>query len=260
MSSDDLPARTSHPDPTTVLAVSGVLDSTTYLSVRNALVDAATEATGCLVVDVRDLEVPAPSAWTVLSSAAWLVRGWPGVRMAVVADPIRMSELRRGGVTRSVPAYSSMDTALERMTEDLGTRVTHRTRATIPRDAGSPIAAARVAVADAVEKWDPDFVSLALVLATILVRNVLAHTSSDPDISIEVHHSDRLIVAVSDDSPDLPVRVEDADGGTPIASGLSVLTSLSRHWSYTPRGSGKTVWAVIGPEEVARFTGPGRPD
>lgn len=129
---------------------------------------------------------------------------------------------------------------------------------TIRRDIGSPIAAARAAVADAVGKWDRDFVSLALVLTTVLVRNALVHTSADPEIAIEVRGSDQLFVAVSDDSSDVPARVEDEHGHTRAASGLAVLTTLSRQWSYTPRGTGKTVWAVIGPEEVARFTDPER--
>ncbi|MCK8614698.1 sulfate transporter [Gordonia sp. C13] len=253
MSTDDFSVRASQQDPATVLAVSGVLDSTTYLRVRDAIVKSATDAPKCLIVDVRGLEVPAPSAWAVLTSAAWLVRGWPGIPVGVVADPVRLAQLRRGGITRSVPAFPSLDVALDRMAEGRSSLVTQRVRTTIPRGVGSPLAAARGAVADAVEKWNPDYVPLALVLATILVRNVLAHTSSDPDLWIEVHNSDRLFVAVSDNSSEAPARIEDPRGSTPAASGLALLTSLSRHWSYTPRGTGKTVWAVIGPDEVARF-------
>ncbi|CNJ97610.1 stas domain-containing protein [Mycobacterium tuberculosis] len=31
-------------------------------------------------------------------------------------------------------------------------------------------------------------------------------------------------------------------------SGLAIVDALSREWGSTPTSSGKTVWAVIGPE------------
>ncbi|OUC80002.1 hypothetical protein [Gordonia lacunae] len=258
MSTDDLSVRALRRDAATVLAVSGVLDSRTYLTVRDAIVKAATDAPDCLVVDVRALDVPTASAWSVLTSAAWLIRDWPNVPVAVVADPARLDHLVRSGITRYVPAYRSLDAALDHVTERRDIRVTHRARTVIPRHGPAPLDAARGAVVRAVEDWNPDFVRLARLLTTILVGNVLRHTHADPDIRVEVHGTGRLVVAVSDDSPTVPVRVEDTHGDTPIASGLAVLALLSRHWGYTPTGNGKTVWAVVGAEEVARFDEPDR--
>ncbi|MBD0860375.1 sulfate transporter [Gordonia sp. zg691] len=262
MSSDDLSVRALRRESATVLVVSGVLDSSTYLEVRDAVVKAATDAPECLIVDVRELRAPSSSAWSVLTSAAWLVREWPNVPIAAVADQIRMRELIRGGITRYVPAYSSLDSALDHIGDHQATRVTHRTRTTVPRYIGSPVAAARGIVVDTVEGWNIDYSALASLLTTILVSNVLAHTHSDPDIRVEVHGNTRLIVAVSDESADLPLRAEDTSGHTPVASGLALLTSLTRHWGCTPTAGGKTVWAVAGPGEVARFSEsmPSRPD
>ena len=42
-------------------------------------------------------------------------------------------------------------------------------------------------------------------------------------------------------------------------SGLAIVDALSRAWGSTPTSSGKTVWAVIGPENQLKLTSRGDP-
>lgn len=76
-----------------------------------------------------------------------------------------------------------------------------------------------------VEKWltawsQTDLISVTKVIVTSLVENVLKHTDSPPGLRLE-SKGDTVTVAVEDDS---------------------------RTWGTAPTPSGKTVWAVIGPE------------
>jgi hypothetical protein len=54
-------------------------------------------------------------------------------------------------------------------------------------------------------------------------------------------------IAVSDESTAPAVRRLPPANGIDV-SGLAIVEALSRAWGSTPTSSGKTVWAVIGPE------------
>jgi hypothetical protein len=54
-------------------------------------------------------------------------------------------------------------------------------------------------------------------------------------------------IAVSDESTSPAVRLPSPDKGIDV-SGLAIVDALSRAWGSTPTSSGKTIWAVIGPE------------
>src|ERR1700734_2768047 len=62
-----------------LLTVEGVLDSSTYLQLRDAIVAAALDEPQAVLVDVNGLDVPASSAWAVFTSARWLLNTWPGI-------------------------------------------------------------------------------------------------------------------------------------------------------------------------------------
>lgn len=64
--------------PVLVLRVEGILDSTTYMKLRDSIVTAALEVPTAVVVDVTSLRIPAPSACAVFTSARWQVSRWPG--------------------------------------------------------------------------------------------------------------------------------------------------------------------------------------
>ena len=55
------------------------------------------------------------------------------------------------------------------------------------------------------------------------------------------------LIAVSDESTAPAQRLPSPAQGIDV-SGLAIVDALSRAWGSTPTPSGKTVWAVIGPE------------
>src|SRR5437588_11501453 len=67
-----------------VLTPHGLLDSSTYLSLRDRIIKAALEEPEAVIIDVADLCVPAESAWAVFTSARWHVDIWPEVPIMLV--------------------------------------------------------------------------------------------------------------------------------------------------------------------------------
>jgi hypothetical protein len=80
----------------------------------------------------------------------------------------------------------------------------------------------------------------------VFVENVLEHTAGVPVMRLEAQGTTATI-AVSDASNTPAVRLPSPAKGIDV-SGLAIVDALSRTWGSTPTGSGKTVWAVIGPE------------
>lgn len=229
-----------------LLTVDGVLDSSTYLKLRDAVIKAALEEPLAVLVDVNALDVPASSAWSVFTSARWHVSRWPDVPIALVCGHSgRRRTIERTGVTRYVPVYSAIDAALAAVTD--GRRARRRARAEFPASLAS-LRSAREFVAECLTEWSQqDLVPIATVVVNVFVENVLQHTASDPVLMVE---SDGTAVSISvqDESTTPAARHEDPYRGGERVSGLAIVASVSRAWSSTPTPSGKTVWAVIGPE------------
>jgi hypothetical protein len=57
-----------------------------------------------------------------------------------------------------------------------------------------------------------------------------------------------VAVSVQDVSSAPAARHEDPRRGGERISGLAIVASVCRAWGNAPRPSGKTVWALIGPE------------
>ena len=91
-----------------------------------------------------------------------------------------------------------------------------------------------------------DLIPVALVVVNVFVENVLEHTGGAPMMRIESDGTTATI-AVSDDSSAPAMRLPTPLKGIDV-SGLAIVAALSRAWGSTPTSSGKTVWAVIGPE------------
>lgn len=91
-------------------------------------------------------------------------------------------------------------------------------------------------------------IPVAKVVVTALVENVLRHTESEPGLRMEFDGA-KVTVAVEDAS-NRPAGVRERPAAQGPPSGLRILTSLCRAWGNAPTTSGKTVWAVIGPENV----------
>lgn len=232
---------------TTVLTVGGLLDTTTYHALRDTIIKAALDEPAAVLIDVARLRVPAPSAWVVFTSARWHVCRWPEVPILLVCEDVACREtISRNGVTRYVPAFATVEAAIDSLSGSGLHRYRRRARAQLPAMLTSP-RRSRDLVTEWLTAWSqPDLIPVAKVVATAFVENVLQHTDSRPVILLET------------DGATVTVAVEDAGGGSVVlrekgkangaASGLRVVAALCRMWGTLPTPVGKTVWAVMGPE------------
>jgi anti-anti-sigma regulatory factor len=230
-----------------LLAVEGVLDSSTYLKLRDAIIKAALDEPRAVLVDVNALDVPASSAWSVFTSARWHVSTWPDVPIVLVcAHTGRRATIARTGVTRYVLAYASVEAALGALTHD-HRRSRLRARAELPASLAS-LRTARQMVAERLTTWSQrELIPVATVIVNVFVENVLQHTISAPVLVLESNGA-TVSVSVQDGNSVPAARHEDAYRGGDRVSGLAIVASVCRAWGSMPTPSGKTVWAVIGPE------------
>ncbi|GAA4542644.1 STAS domain-containing protein [Mycobacterium paraffinicum] len=230
-----------------ILVADGVLDSSTYRGLRDAVIKAALDEPRAVIVDVDRLCVPTASAWTVFTSARWHVSIWPDVPILLVcSQPTARRAIRAGGVARYVPVHPSRESALN-AARIRSIHVRRRARTELPRAPGS-LGLARAAVTDWLTEWEcRSAIPVASTVATVFVENVLDHTDSMPVLIVE-SFSDDVTVAVEDRSARLPGRHEDADRGAEMVSGLAIVSALCRTWGSTPTPTGKTVWALVGRE------------
>lgn len=95
----------------------GVLDSSTYRTLRDEIIKAALDEPAAVVVDISDLEVPTESALAVFTSARWHVGSWPEVPIMLVCRTIAgRSAVARNGVSRFVPVHPSVEAAMDAST------------------------------------------------------------------------------------------------------------------------------------------------
>ncbi|AKS32625.1 STAS domain-containing protein [Mycolicibacterium goodii] len=232
----------------TLLMVDGVLDSTTYREVRDTVIKAALSEPRAVIVDVSRLQVPAESAWSVFTSARWHVCVWPDVPVVLVCDHTAgRSSLQRNGIPRYVPVCSTLDQACAAVLTGEMSPLRRRARAHLPA-VHSSVRRSRELVTDWLLNWSlTRYIPVACVVTDALVENVLEHTLSAPKIMLE-SRGDTVTVAVEDESQAPAVRHEDPYRGGGRLSGLALVASIARSWGCTPTTTGKTVWAVIGPE------------
>lgn len=228
----------------------GVLDARSYLPVRNALVKNATDSPAAVIAEVDQLAATTESAWTVLTSASWLLRRWPGIPLAVVASSDRRRrELTRNAITRYVSVHSSVAAAIEAVHSG-PSAPSPRLRARFERPrTPSVLIQMRDLVTETLTEWDrADCIPAARCVISVLVGNVLQHTDSDLDLRIELR-GDHLTLAMRDGNPAPALLRESATPSNVHVSGLAILSSLSHSWGTAPADDGKTVWAVLGPEQ-----------
>ena len=159
-----------------VLTPHGVLDSSTYRSLRDRIIKAALEEPQAVIVDVTDLVVPSESAWVVFTSARWHVGTWPEVPIMLVCEhPAGRSAIARNGVTRYVPVYPSIEAAIDSVS-CVGVPVRRRTRAELPAQLTS-LSRARELVTEWLTAWSQtELIPVTKVVVTAFVENVLQHT------------------------------------------------------------------------------------
>lgn len=235
--------------PASLLVTDGVLDSTTYRSLRDTIIKAALEVRAGVLIDVSGLVVPAGSAWSVFTSARWHVSVWPDVPIVVVCSHAAgRAAIAANGVARYVPVYAGRKQALDAVCETAW-HARRRARADLLMTQES-LAVARALVRQWLTAWAQDsFIPVATTVATALVDNVLRHTYSAPSLIVE-NKRDVVTIAVEDYSHQLASRHEDPARGAEAVSGLAIVAGLCRVWGCAPTPTGKTVWAVIGPENI----------
>ena len=202
-----------------------------------------------MLVDVRRTRRPSVvRRWQVFTSARW-----HGRHLARHPDSFSSAEMPdserswRATVSRATCAvHSTVEAALAALTD---------TRCAISR-ASTGLPAALSSLRNSTRTggasgWptgpSSELVPVATVVVNVFVENVLEHT---PDAGVLVFETDGATVAVSvQDASSAPAaRHEDSRRGGERISGLAIVASVCRAWGNTPRPSGKTVWAVIGPE------------
>jgi anti-anti-sigma factor len=230
-----------------ILTVEGVLDSSTYRTIRDAVIKAALDEPRAVIVDINRLHAPSATAWTVFTSARWHVSIWPDVPILLVcAEPKVQREISAVGVDRYVPVHPTREAALEAANAQ-SLQLRRRARTELARNISS-LDTARGVIADWLTQWDvPGTIPAAATVATVFVENVLDHTESAPVLIVESQR-DSVTVAVEDGNFHLPGRHEDADRGADIVSGLAIVSALCRAWGATPTTSGKTLWGSLGRE------------
>ena len=233
---------------TTVLSPHGVLDSSTYRSLRDRIIKAALDEPKIVVVDISALSIPAESALAVFTSARWHVNVWPEVPIVLVCGHQEgRSAVARSGVTSYVPVFDTVHAAVGHLGDT--PRLRRRARAELPATVPS-LQRARELVMGWLTAWcHPEMIPAAKVVVTTLVENVLQHTDSRPELRLE-YDGVTVTVAVNDDSRTPASVREDVTGAGP--SGLKIIAAICRAWGNAPTPTGKTVWAVIGPENILR--------
>lgn len=231
-----------------VLTVDGVLDSSTYRQLRDSVIKVALEQPRAVIVDVTELDVPAESAWSVFTSARWHVTVWPGVPVVLVCRLLRGRDaLLRNGITRRVPVYPTLDSARAAIRDDDAKPPPRRAHAQLPA-VHSSLRRARALLTEWLMAWSvADLIPVASVVLDVFATNVLEHTQSPIDLLVESTGS-TVTIAVEDASRRPAALHEDSRRGGGAISGLAVVAALARNWGSAPTPTGKTVWAIIGPE------------
>ena len=84
----------------------------------------------------------------------------------------------------------------------------------------------------------------AQILLGELVSNAVRHARTPFSVSVLVD-DDRIVVAVGDDSEELPVAAGPPTPGDSSGRGLHLVTALARRWAAERREDGKVVWAEM---------------
>lgn len=228
-----------------VLTVAGVLDGTTYMPLRDAIVKAALDEPCSVVVDISDMVIRDESALAVFVNARWQISEWPDVPIGLVcAQQHGLNALRRNGVARYVPVYATLQSAITGLVTQGERNYRRRARATLPARKSSA-RRCRELVGEWLTAWSrADFIHVARVVATELVENALADTASKFRFRLEADGS-TVAVAVQHASTALATRPEPV--GDPV-SAIDMIVASSRVWGSYTTAAGKTVWAVLGPE------------
>jgi len=230
----------------TVLTVGGVLDTSNSAALRESITQATLDGPSAVIVNITALQVPVESAWSTFIGAYWQLHAQPDVPVVLVcAQRATREAVTRNGVAHFLPVYST-EKAARNAIGRLARRAVRRAESQLPADLTS-LRESRRLVREWLTAWSRSaLIPVALVVVNVFVENVLQHTASVPMMRIETDGATATI-AVSDGSNAPARRLAPPPKGVDV-SGLAIVDALSRVWGSTATSSGKTVWAVIGPE------------
>lgn len=233
-------------DAVAVLTVDGELDAANSSTVRERILKATLDDATAVIVNVSGLKVHNESAWSSFMGAYWQVGSAPHIPIVLVCTNRATREaIGNSGVTHFMPVYPTEKAAMKALGQN-NRRPVRRTDVELPADLTS-LRESRRMVREWLTTWSQSkLIPVALVVVNVFVENVLEHTASVPVVRIEAQGTTATI-AVSDASEAPAVRLPSPSQGIDV-SGLAIVDALSRAWGSTPTASGKTVWAVIGPE------------
>ncbi|ABL06413.1 STAS domain-containing protein [Mycobacterium ulcerans] len=233
-------------DSLVVLSVEGAIDSTNCAALRDAIIKATLDEPSAVVVNVSALQVPDEASWSIFVSARWQVDTPQHVPILLVCASRAGRELiTRTGVTRFMPVYPTEKRAIKAVGR-LARRKVRYAQVQLPANLGS-LRESRKLVREWLTSWSkPGLIPVALVIVNVFVENVLEHTGSDPVIKVQCDGT-AATIAVSDGSNAPAIRLQTPPKGIDV-SGLAIVEALCRAWGSTPTATGKTVWAIIGPE------------
>jgi hypothetical protein len=182
----------------------------------------------------------------VFTSARWLVDTWPAIPIHLVChDADRRTTIARNGITRYLRVHQTVTDALGALTDAQRPRL--RGSVELPAAIAS-LRTAREFVAERLAEWSFDALTpVATVVVNVFVENVLQHTLGGAVLVLETN-GETVAVSVRDGSSSPAARHEDSHSGGERISGLEIVASVCRAWGSAPTLTGKTVWAVIGPE------------
>ena len=241
----DLEVRTAELAGVVVATPVGGLDLSSYASLRNGLLELATEAPVAVVVRLGpEFEVASRAMLAVFATVWTKASQWPGVPVVLVAETDRhRHELTRSGVSRHVVTATDLESALERAGEPPPRRYR---RLTLPNSLVAALLA-REEVRTACEEWNlTALVDDALLVATELVENAVRHARTESVLRLELRASG-LSLAVRDADPSPPVLTASRPG-VPGHRGLELVEGKCVVWGTSPSfDGGKIVWAVLAP-------------
>nr|WP_139837120.1 STAS domain-containing protein [Mycobacterium szulgai] len=245
-SSNSLAIAARTEESTVFLTADGVLDANNSAELRDTVMKATLDEPSAVVIDVTGLQVADDAGWTVFISARWQVDTRPDVPIVLVCGNRAAREaITRSGVTRFMPVYPTVKGASKGLAK-IARRNFRHAQAQLPANLTS-LRESRRLVREWLTAWSkPRLIPVALVVVNVFIENVLEHTGSDPVVRVECD-GPTATIAVSDGSGAPAVRLSSPPKGIDV-SGLAIVDALSRAWGSTPTSSGKTVWAVIGPE------------